>query len=74
MRRGFSTGTFNARGVHIVVPSGEPEKVLAAKYRDRAESVENQGFHRFALTLRELADDYEHQANRIIDRFSSEDD
>lgn len=74
MRNGYRTGIFNSRGVHTLDPSGSPEKELATKYRDRAESVENHGFHRLAVTLRELADDYEQQSNRIIDRYDSGDD
>lgn len=67
MRRGFSTGTFNARGIHRVDPTGKPEKELAEQFRRKAEDVENAGFHRFASTLRELAESYEREAQRIID-------
>jgi len=67
MRRGFSTGTYNARGVHWVDPTGKPEKELAEQFRRKAEDVENAGFHRFAATLRELAESYDREAQRIID-------
>jgi len=67
MRRGFSTGTYNSRGVHWVDPTGKPEKELAEQYRRKAEDVENAGFHRFAATLRELAKSYDRETQRIID-------
>ena len=67
IRRGFRLGIFNSRGVHWVDPTGKTEKELAAKYRQQAEEVETHGYQRFAVTLRELADSYEREAERIID-------
>lgn len=67
MRNGFDIGILNSRGAHFVDPTGKPEKELAAKYRQQAEEVENSGYHRFAITLRNLADSYEHDAKRIIE-------
>lgn len=66
MREGFSTGTYNSRGVHWVDPAGTPEKELAKQFRRKAEEVENAGFQRFAVTLKNLADGYEREAERII--------
>ncbi|VVQ14208.1 hypothetical protein PS925_03877 [Pseudomonas fluorescens] len=66
MRDGFRTGTYNARGAHWVDPTGAPEKALAEQFRDKAEEVENAGFQRFAVTLKELADGYEREAKRVI--------
>lgn len=66
LRRGYSMGLYNARGAHLVDPTGKPEKQLAKNYRDNAEIIENAGYHRFAITLRELADSYEQDAERII--------
>lgn len=66
MRNGFRTGSYNSRGAHWVDPTGKPERELAEKYRSKAEAVENAGFQRFAVTLRELADNYEQEAERII--------
>lgn len=68
MRVGFRTALYNSRGVHIVDPAGKPERELAAKYQAMAEAVENAGYHRLASTLRELADTYEHEAERIVSR------
>ena len=67
MRRGYSTATFNSRGVYLVDPTGKPEKELAEKFRSKAEEVENEGFQRFAITLRSLADNYDSDAKRIVD-------
>jgi hypothetical protein len=66
MRAGFRTGTYNARGAHWVDPTGKPERELAEQFRSKAEDIENAGFQRFAVTLRSLADDYEREAERII--------
>ncbi len=66
MRTGFSTGTYNSRGVHWVDPTGKPEKELAEQFRRKAEEIENAGFQRFAATLRSLADDYDREAERIV--------
>jgi hypothetical protein len=67
MRNGFYIGILNSRGAHFVDPTGKPEKELAAKYRQQAEEVENAGYYRFAITLRNLADSYEDEAKRIIE-------
>lgn len=64
MRKGFHTGIYYSRGAHIIDPTGTPERELAAKYRNQAEEVENAGYHRFATTLRGLADSYDREAER----------
>lgn len=66
MRAGFRTGTFNSRGVHWVDPTGKSERELAEQFRSKAEEIENAGFQRFAVTLRDLADSYDREAERII--------
>lgn len=66
MRNGFRTEVFNSRGAHWVDPTGKPERELAELWRQRAESVENAGFARFAATLRDLAKSYDRDAERII--------
>ena len=68
MREGFDIGVINSRGVHYVDPEGKPEKDLAEKYRQKADDVENAGFHRFAITLREISDNYKKEAERNIRR------
>ena len=66
MRNGYDIGVFNSRGVHVVDSAGRPEKELAKQWRERAEQIENAGFNRFATTLREMAKNYDKDAQRII--------
>lgn len=68
MRDGFRTELYNSRGVHWVDPTGKPERGFAAKYRTQAEAVEGAGYPRLAATLRELADTYEREAERVSSR------
>ena len=72
MRRGFRTGTFNSRGVHSVDPTGKPERELAEQYCQKAVDVENAGYQRLAVSLRQLADSYDREAERIIDEHKKE--
>lgn len=72
MRNGFRTAVINSRGAHWVDPTGKPERELAELWRQRAESVENAGFVRFAATLRDLANSYDRDADRIIAEHKSE--
>ena len=74
MRTGFRTGTYNSRGVHWVDPAGKPERELAEQFRSKAEETENAGFQRFAVTLRDLADSYDREAERIIAEHKQEDE
>ncbi len=68
MRRGFKTEMFNSRGAYWVDPTGKPERELANQYRQKAEDAENAGYQRLAVTLRELADSYDREAEGIIAR------
>ena len=72
MRNGYYSGIYNSRGVHWVDPSGKPELEFFDRYLKQAEDVENAGFHRFAATLRELADSYSRQASRIREEHNNE--
>lgn len=72
MRRGFQTEVFNSRGVHSVDPTGKPERDLAARWREKADTIENAGFARFAATLRGISDSYDREAERIIEEYKSE--
>jgi len=74
MRTGFRTGTYNSRGAHWVDPTGKPERELAEQFRSKAEEVENAGFQRFAITLRDLADGYDREAERIMGDHKHRDD
>lgn len=64
LRRGYRTGLYNSRGAHFVDPSGAQERDLAAKYRTKAEAVESAGFVRLAVTLRDLARDYDTESTQ----------
>jgi len=72
MRDGYRTGVYNSRGAHMVDPTGKPERELAEQFRSKAEEVENAGFQRFAVTLRELADSYEREAQRVIAEYGTD--
>ena len=63
MRRAFTVGLFNKRGVHGF-SHGEEEKGIAAEYREKAKALSDKGFHRVADAVRGLADDYEREAQR----------
>lgn len=66
MRRGYNTGVFNSRGAHWIDPTGKPEQELAEQFRQKAEEVENAGYQRFAVTLRDLSETYDREAERIV--------
>jgi len=68
IRIGFRTQLYNSRGAHFVDPTGKPEKELAGKYRAQAESVDNAGYPRLAATLREMAEEYEREAETLSSR------
>lgn len=65
-RQGFSQQLTNSRGVHRIDPTGAPERQLARTYRDKAESIENAGFQRLAAALRAIADQYDREAEHIV--------
>jgi hypothetical protein len=62
MRNGYSCGLFNSRGAYWVDESGAEERNLAANYRVRADAAEQHGFHRLATALRDLAANYDREA------------
>lgn len=66
MRHGYHNATCNSRGVYYVDNTGNAEKELAGKYRDKAEKVENAGFQRLAVTLRQVANGYEREAEEVL--------
>ena len=68
MRSGFQAELYSSRGAHWVDPTGKPERELADKYRAQAEAVEGAGYHRLATTLRELAESYDREAERVSAR------
>jgi hypothetical protein len=64
LRRGYEIAIFSSRGVHFVDPQGRPERELANIYRKQAEEVELAGYHRLAVTLREVAESYDREAEQ----------
>ena len=72
LRKGYVIRAFNARGVHRVDPSGTPERNLANQYRRKAEDVENEGYFRLAAELKELAERYDLEAERIVSRYDTD--
>jgi len=68
MRDGFIMALSNSRGAHWVDPAGREERELATKYRDQAEELESQGYHRLANALRKLAVSYDRDAERLVSR------
>lgn len=66
MRTGFNTKVVNSRGAFFVDPTGQPERDLSKKWRQRADDVENAGYQRFAVSLRALAERYYQEGERIV--------
>nr|WP_292996337.1 hypothetical protein [Nitrosomonas sp.] len=71
MRDAFSNAIFYPGGTRFVDTTGEEQRQLAKKYRKQADEVENSGYQRLATTLRELAEDYDSDAERNIDDYIS---
>ena len=63
MRSGFTMEFFNQRGVHGF-SAGEEEKKLAAGFNAKADALEEKGYQRIATAVRELAKNYERDAER----------
>ncbi|MCY4354379.1 MAG: hypothetical protein OXC09_06275 [Truepera sp.] len=67
MRSGFTRELFNRRGAHWFT-AGREELELAQCNRNKAEALEAKGFVRLAAAMRELANDYERDAEREANR------
>lgn len=72
MRSGFTTELFNQRGVHGFT-HGKEERELAAKNREKAETLDAKGFTRFGTAMREFAEQYNRHAEREEKRDPFED-
>ncbi|MFX0696187.1 hypothetical protein [Escherichia coli] len=70
VRTGYKNAIINSRGVYIVDPEGKPELELAQQYHTKSDAMELLGFHRFARILRELAHEYQAEAELIIEQHS----
>lgn len=64
LRRGFEIAVLSSRGVHFLDAEGRAERELASIHRRQAEEVELAGYHRLAVTLREVAESYDRQAEQ----------
>lgn len=67
MRSGFTMELFNQRGVHGF-SGGREELEIASGYHTKADAVEAAGFVRLSTALRELAKQYERDAEREAKR------
>ena len=66
VRTGFAIEIYNSRGAYFVDPQGGPERELASQYRREAEELDLQGYTRVAATLRDVAKDYDREAEHNI--------
>jgi hypothetical protein len=60
------------REVHTYT-AGREERGIAARYHEKADALEREGFHRFGTAIRELAKSYERDAEREAQRDPFED-
>jgi hypothetical protein len=67
MRSGFTTKLLNLRGAYWS-SAGKEEQAIAAGYHEKAEALEEHGYHRIATAMRELAKGYERDAEREAQR------
>ena len=67
LRNGYHSECFNSRGVHFVDKTAKREKELAEKYTEQAQSAESEGYVRLSSVLKELAENYEEEAKRILE-------
>jgi hypothetical protein len=72
IRDGYATEAFNSIGVRWIDPTGEPERERAKQWREKADAVEALGYARFSATLRNLAEDQDREADRIITEHKEE--
>lgn len=63
MRSGFRCEAYNSRGCHT--PSSRASMDLHDQWLAKAETVEAEGFHRFAAELRSLSDEYKSEAETL---------
>jgi len=72
LRRGFELGVIKSRGAHFVNPTGADEDKLADEWHQKAEEIEDAGFHRLAVTCRSVSDTYRREAEKIRRRYEDE--
>ena len=67
MRSGFTNDLFNQRGFHEYT-YGKEERKIAKGYHENADELDLNGFTRLATSVRELAKQYEREAERAEKR------
>lgn len=72
MRSGFTMELFNMRSV-FGFSAGKEERAIAARNREKAETLEHHGYNRFATAMRKFADQYDRDADREATRDPFED-
>jgi hypothetical protein len=72
IRQGFNSEVYNSGGFHWVDTSGKTENELANLWRKKAEEVEKIGLIRFASSLKELANSFDREAERVKSDFAEE--
>ncbi len=72
MRSGYTIQLFNNRGIFSFT-HGQTERKIASEYREKADALDLEGYTRFASAMRELAEQYEHQAKHDANRDPIED-
>ena len=65
LRRGFELGAISSRGMYWVNPTGANEEKLADEWHKKADEVEDAGFHRLAVTCRDVSDTYRREAEKV---------
>ena len=68
LRRGYETAVFNSRGVYFPDAEGRAEREYASIYRKQADEAELAGYQRLAITIREVAESYDRQAEQAGER------
>lgn len=64
IRDGFFNEYINSRGAYWVDSTGNSERELANGFREKCNDAENAGYFRLAITLRNLAEFYDKEAER----------
>jgi hypothetical protein len=72
MRSDFTYELFNMRGVHGF-SAGKEELEIAGRYHKQADALEERGYHRFATAMRDLAKNFEREAEHESKRDPFED-
>ena len=63
MREAFNVEQFNMRGTHGYT-AGKDERAISQSWQQKAQALDNEGYTRFAASLRKLAQSYEQDAKR----------